>query len=230
MCEEPAFQAVPDHVWRPVLIAVRAEADSAAREARTSSQDTDQTAHLARLRDAAAWSRPAGPVGSAFDAQIAAELRRAAGELDVPSWQRAVDGWERVGFEPDLAWARLRLAESLVATHDREAARLVASVTLDAAVALRAGPLVEQVLALSRRARLGLGPAADRASRDGPSVLTEREREVLELVAEGQSNDQIAGTLFISPKTASVHVSHILAKLGVSSRTEAAARWHEHAH
>ena len=53
--------------------------------------------------------------------------------------------------------------------------------------------------------------------------LTEREREVLRLVAAGRSNREIAAELFISPKTASVHVSNILGKLGVASRGEAAA-------
>lgn len=59
-------------------------------------------------------------------------------------------------------------------------------------------------------------------------VLTPREREVLTLVAAGRSNRAIADELFISVKTVSVHVSNILAKLGVSSRTEAAAWAHAH--
>jgi DNA-binding NarL/FixJ family response regulator len=53
--------------------------------------------------------------------------------------------------------------------------------------------------------------------------LTARDREVLRLVAEGQSNSRIAQRLYISPKTASVHVSRIIAKLAVSNRLEAAA-------
>ena len=56
-----------------------------------------------------------------------------------------------------------------------------------------------------------------------PFGLTERELEVLRLVAAGRGNRDIAAELFISPKTASVHVSNILGKLGVSSRGEAAA-------
>ncbi|HTU06687.1 MAG TPA: helix-turn-helix transcriptional regulator, partial [Trebonia sp.] len=56
--------------------------------------------------------------------------------------------------------------------------------------------------------------------------LTGREFEVLRLVAAGQSNRDIAATLFISPKTASVHVSNILGKLGTATRTEAAAKAH----
>ena len=60
--------------------------------------------------------------------------------------------------------------------------------------------------------------------RRDPAALTAREREVLRLVAEGKSNEDIGPELFISTKTASVHASNILAKLGVTSRTEAAAR------
>ncbi|WP_461028111.1 helix-turn-helix domain-containing protein, partial [Streptomyces sparsus] len=66
-------------------------------------------------------------------------------------------------------------------------------------------------------------PEADRPAEFG---LTRREQEVLRLVAAGRSNPQIAGELFISPKTASVHVSRILAKLGVAGRGEAAALAH----
>ncbi|MCP9948741.1 response regulator transcription factor [Actinomadura madurae] len=58
------------------------------------------------------------------------------------------------------------------------------------------------------------------------AALTGREREVLKLVAEGHNNREIAATLFISPKTASVHVSNILAKLNATSRTQAAAIAH----
>ena len=59
-----------------------------------------------------------------------------------------------------------------------------------------------------------------------PFGLTAREMEVLRLVTAGRSNQQLAAELFISPKTASVHVSNILGKLGVASRTEAAATAH----
>ncbi len=96
---------------------------------------------------------------------------------------------------------------------------------------LGATPLLEEARALARHARVPLGEGAA-ASRPEPSAdafgLTEREREVLALVAEGRSNPEIAQTLFISPKTASVHVSHIMSKLGVTGRGEAAAFAHRH--
>lgn len=69
-----------------------------------------------------------------------------------------------------------------------------------------------------RRARLGAA-----ASPGDPAALTARERDVLRLLARGRSNRQIGEELFISGKTASVHVSNILAKLGAASRTEAVA-------
>ncbi|MEU7053186.1 helix-turn-helix domain-containing protein, partial [Streptomyces eurythermus] len=90
-------------------------------------------------------------------------------------------------------------------------------------------PLADAVARLAQRARLTLGggrrrdPAADPAAAFG---LTSRERDVLGLVAAGRTNRQIAEELFISPKTASVHVSNILGKLGVSGRGEAAAVAH----
>jgi len=93
--------------------------------------------------------------------------------------------------------------------------------------------LAERVERLTRAARLDLHvvqPAAVRANgapAGAPAPgdrwgLSEREREVLALVASGRTNGQIGAALFISTKTASVHVTHILDKLGVSSRTEAA--------
>jgi DNA-binding CsgD family transcriptional regulator len=93
-----------------------------------------------------------------------------------------------------------------------------------------ARPLGEQIALLARRARIRLaaedGSDAVGGNGAGELGLTEREREVLRLVAAGRSNREIAGELFISPKTASVHVSNILGKLGVASRGEAAAKAH----
>jgi DNA-binding CsgD family transcriptional regulator len=98
---------------------------------------------------------------------------------------------------------------------------------------LGARPLDAEVKALARRARLDLTPpvaaAAPAAGAPTPAAqlgLTRREAEVLALVAAGRSNRQIAQALFISPKTAGVHVSNILAKLGVAGRVEAAAIAH----
>jgi len=95
-----------------------------------------------------------------------------------------------------------------------------------------AAPIAAEAAALARRTRLSLDEpeaAAVRPAAEDPLTrfgLTEREREILLLLAAGRSNPQIAGALFISPKTASVHVSNILAKLGVDSRVEAAAVAH----
>ncbi|MBV9855984.1 MAG: AAA family ATPase [Streptosporangiaceae bacterium] len=91
---------------------------------------------------------------------------------------------------------------------------------------LGARPLAGAVAALARRAGISLTDDGAAAAAPGRLGLTDREFEVLRLVAAGQSNRDIAAELFISPKTASVHVSNILAKLGASSRGEAAARAH----
>jgi DNA-binding NarL/FixJ family response regulator len=101
-----------------------------------------------------------------------------------------------------------------------------------AAGRLGAGWLEREATALARRSRLDLDPdvrpdppsaAPSPAQRLG---LTPREQEVLALVADGRTNRQIARSLFISDKTASVHVSRILAKLGVANRAEAGAVAH----
>jgi DNA-binding NarL/FixJ family response regulator len=99
---------------------------------------------------------------------------------------------------------------------------------------LGAAPLRGELELLARRGRLRLQtpPQQARAAEpDGPSAarslgLIRRELEVLELVAAGRSNRQIGEELFITPKTAGLHVSRILAKLGVAGRGEAAAVAH----
>jgi DNA-binding NarL/FixJ family response regulator len=76
---------------------------------------------------------------------------------------------------------------------------------------------------LRERGVRGLARGSHPATRANPANLTARELEVLHLLVEGRSNRQIAEQLFISNKTASVHVTNLLAKLGVHSRLEAAA-------
>jgi DNA-binding CsgD family transcriptional regulator len=100
-------------------------------------------------------------------------------------------------------------------------------------VALGAAPLRREIELLAQRGRLRLEePVNTTAAPKAPSSpatalgLTEREAEVLALVAEGRTNRQIGEALFITPKTASIHVSRILAKLGVAGRVEAAAIAH----
>jgi DNA-binding CsgD family transcriptional regulator len=85
-----------------------------------------------------------------------------------------------------------------------------------------ARPLAESVAELARRGRIALDGSPDPAADVTGGRLTVREREVLGLLAGGMTNRQIAERLFISPKTASVHVTNIKGKLGVSSRVEAA--------
>ena len=154
--------------------------------------------------------------GRAWEARATAERERtrwAAGD-DVPldglvaSWREVVEMFERHGEPYEAARARSRLAEVLLAAGDSGA---------------------DEVLRQAREAlrTLGAAPLAaslDRlAPRPGRTALTSREAEVLQLLAEGRSNGEIGRALFISTKTASVHVSNILAKLGAASRGEAVA-------
>ena len=130
------------------------------------------------------------------------------------------------------AYCRWREAEALVAAG---ASRAAAGEPLRAAHAvatrLGAAPLVRELELLAQRGRLDLAPAPAASDVKGGGVaeslgLTAREAEVLALVARGYTNREIAATLVISVKTASLHVSHILAKLGAPNRREAAAIAH----
>ena len=96
---------------------------------------------------------------------------------------------------------------------------------------LGAKPLLREIGLLAQRARLDLAKPGAASSDSTPRLedvlgLTAREAEVLSLVARGYTNREIAATLFISVKTASVHVSHILRKLGAPNRVEAATIAH----
>jgi DNA-binding NarL/FixJ family response regulator len=135
-------------------------------------------------------------------------------------WQHAVEAFG-FGHRYEIARSRRHLAEALVGAGDRVAASEQAFLARETALELRARPLRDAVDALARRARLDLGTGTPSAS-----VLTPREQEVMRLVAQGLTNRQIGRRLFISEKTASVHVSNVLAKLGAGGRTEAVAIAH----
>jgi DNA-binding CsgD family transcriptional regulator len=148
------------------------------------------------------------------------------------AWDEAGVAWASLGEPYPLSEMLLHAAETALASGDRDGAaeRLRRAASL--AGELGAHPLAEQIAILARRARIRLtggdaseGPG-DPGVAGGELGLTERELEVLRLVAAGRSNREIAAELFISPKTASVHVSNILGKLGVASRGAAAARAH----
>jgi ATP/maltotriose-dependent transcriptional regulator MalT len=149
----------------------------------------------------------------------------AAGRL-LGAWDEAAAAWDGLGEPYPRAQALLRAAEAALAGGDRDGAteRLQRAASLAAELGTR--PLGEQITLLARRARIQLAGEELPEEPAGDLGLTERELEVLRLVAAGRSNREIAGELFISPKTASVHVSNILSKLHVGSRGEAAATAH----
>lgn len=161
-----------------------------------------------------------GPESTAWLLRAEAERVRIAGEPGVEAWRKAVAAFD-YGNVYEHARTQLRLAQALVAADEREEAATVAQAARETAERLKAAPLRDAVDALLRRARLGA--AETREPSGDATALTGREREVLELLALGRTNRQIGEELFISAKTASVHVSNILAKVGAASRTEAVA-------
>ncbi|MFJ4821249.1 AAA family ATPase [Streptomyces sp. NPDC088801] len=218
------------YAWPLLLHAATAEADAralpAARDGREQVLDGIFSA-VKRLTTHA-------PVWYAHEQWVRAELHRAEDRSTPDIWSEVVTAFEPLGRPYDLARVRYRLAESLLAggggEDERDRAAELLRLTHAAARHLGARPLADAATTLGRRARLPLAPAvatgpapADPAEALG---LTSRERDVLRLVAAGHTNRRIAEQLFISPKTASVHVSNILGKLGVSGRGEAAAVAH----
>jgi DNA-binding CsgD family transcriptional regulator len=157
----------------------------------------------------------------ALDALAHAEglVRLSAGQLTAAreALERALEGWDRRGRIWEASWARLDLAQALLRSNRYgEAAALIAAVR-ETATSLGSEPLMKRADEL---ARIGRG----RGTTDEPwRPLTIREFEVARLIAEGMTNAEIADALDIAPKTASSHVEHILAKLGVTRRAEIAA-------
>jgi ATP/maltotriose-dependent transcriptional regulator MalT len=234
----PLVEANPRYAAPLYALGVRVEADRAElARARHPGQPTPDdgtaTALLERLDQADAGPAAAIPELAAWHATATAERTRRDGRPDPAAWAATAAEWERLGRPYRVAYAGFRQAEALLtATGDRDAATKVLGRAVAITGRLGARLLDTEIKALARRARLDIDPAGTAAPAAGPATpaaqfgLTPREVEVLALVAAGRSNRQIAQALFISPKTASVHVSNLLAKLGVAGRVEAATIAH----
>lgn len=160
-----------------------------------------------------------GTYGRMLLARVQAELGPVYGDRDPGRWRRVLELARSAERIPERGLAGARLVEVLLDAGRRgqEVVDLAAAARTDL-LGLGLVAEAQRLDGLLRRARVTAGDP-DRV-RD---LLTPRERQVLELVAAGRSNGEIGRELFISTKTASVHVSNILAKVGASSRTEAAA-------
>jgi DNA-binding CsgD family transcriptional regulator len=219
-------------------LAIRAETDIAVRARRRGGAQDEQAAiasaarHLDQLREVA-QSIPPGHWErrdvAAWNALAEAEFGRAEGRDDPVAWEGAADASARPGriiyFE---GYARWRAGTGFLAQRGAEAraaARQQLMRALEIANVLKAAPLRADIERVAARAHLSLTTAATRPpipALDGVD-LTRRELEVLQLVAAGHSNREIGDALFIAEKTAGVHVSNVLGKLGVARRTEAVA-------
>jgi DNA-binding CsgD family transcriptional regulator len=169
------------------------------------------------------------------------EFLRIRGEAAPDVWSVVASSWAQLGQPYPEMYARFRWSEALLARPNGSAkAAQQLRLAFDTAARMGAEPMRQDIVDLASRARIDLAneeqvePEITVDLREtaiaqlvGDAGLTKREAQVLELVADGQSNRGIAEACFISEKTASVHVSNILMKLGVHSRVQAAAVLHK---
>jgi DNA-binding NarL/FixJ family response regulator len=233
-----AWPAHTPSVIRVTAIALAARADRAAQLrafGEAAAADAEAAAGEALLvvaREGARYpARPKavlGPEGRGWLARCEAEYARLTGTNSPEAWERVLAAFGP-GYAYETARSQWRLAEALVEAGRRDEAAAVWHAARATASRLRAAPLSAALDDLARRARLDPGNGHRGGHGSGPggpsplAALTMREREVLSLLTRGLSNREIGTELFITPKTASVHVSNILGKLGAASRTEAAA-------
>jgi DNA-binding CsgD family transcriptional regulator len=240
----PTVGRLPDPALAWVgAIGLRIEAD-AAELARARRDDGAVAAAVGRAAAIIDWLRgwlPAGalerqeaaaramePRAAAIVALLRAEHGRLVGQDDPAAWSAAAGAWGVVGRVLPQAYAWFREGAASLAAGDRPRARQAFARAMAEAERLGSTPLERSIEAFARPARLHVVPAASpheptaAAEASDDIGLSPRELEVLGLVAAGWSNPQIGESLGISRKTASVHVSNILAKLGVENRVEAA--------
>jgi DNA-binding CsgD family transcriptional regulator/tetratricopeptide (TPR) repeat protein len=212
-------------------LGVRAQAErarlAAVRSAATIVDDARRQARrlLDEAQDSVREAAVVSPDAAAWIAVAEAEHSRVEGRAEPDLWLAALNAWDRLNRPYPTAYCRWRYVEALLSNGSPTAAALTpAREAYRIALKLGARPLRRELELLAQRARLdlaGLQPA--RSPDPYPGLgLSPREQQVLGLLAHGYTNRQIATQLTISAKTASVHVSHILDKLGVSHRIDAA--------
>jgi DNA-binding NarL/FixJ family response regulator/tetratricopeptide (TPR) repeat protein len=245
---DQVYSGMSDTIWWLAELGLAAAAERA-ESARAAKDDaalnnvlafaaslSDQVDQVRRQRAQAGVPDVGRHVGD--EALIAGQRARIEGRDDPALWAAAAAAFPP--RSPRGLGARYRQAEAMLATKaPKDEIAAVMREAHAAAVEIGAQPLVRRFDALARRGRIELRPAAAAAPAESVELppeepaapgttalrgrgLSDREIEVLTLVAAGFSNHDIGSRLFISDKTASVHVSHILDKLDVSTRTEAA--------
>ena len=211
--------------WPVVCAAARVAADLGQRGGAHAGGTIEVETALAAIGRAARLLPRTGWRYAAYHAQTTADLARCRGADRPHTWRDVAAAWQELGDVHLWGWAELRLAAALVEEGDRDSARDALAEAGAISEDLGAAPLRSRVVDLARRSRITTG-LDDERSRGEPgklAALTARELEVLVHLARGRTNGEVAAALYISPKTASVHVSRILAKLGVTSRAKAAA-------
>jgi len=232
-CEEHAL-AVRWH-----CVGLRAAADAAER-AHDRRVDPSMAAEihatgerlLERARLSLAQLGPNLPGANAEGAGCEAEFARLEGRSDPQAWAALAVSWDALSRPYEAVYARWRQAEALFASRAPRAATAVLRRAHQGTVDLGERPLRHEIERLARRARIDLQPPSSKPTKTSrrnagtEHGLTPREQEVLQHLVEGRTNRQIARALFISEKTASVHVSNIMSKLGAANRSQAAAIAH----
>jgi DNA-binding CsgD family transcriptional regulator len=155
-----------------------------------------------------------------------AEHGRTTGASDPEAWSAAAEQWEALDYRHRAGYTRWRQAEALLATPHSSKREATTVLSTAAAQAVEHVPLMRAIQDLARRARIDLSVPAEPVPHESAITnafgLTDRELDVLRLLGQGKTNPEIAAVLFISPRTAGVHVTHILRKLDATTRVQAA--------
>ncbi len=232
---QPAVGANVSRIGPMLALGVRAAADVVERNRRdrpgaavesARSQAAEHMAAMAAIHEEVAARWPAHlRLADPYLALCEAEASRLEGRSDPKAWALAGGLFQDLAQPYAVAYARYREGEALLAARrDAAGARSALREAYATALTLGAAPLQAAIEAVARRGRVGLSEGVLARGRSAaPAGLTAREQEILGLVSGGLTNRQIGERLFITEKTASHHVSNILAKLGVHGRAEAAA-------